>query len=57
MIFLTSKWRPQAEVGIPPMPLPPDGLWAAFRAGDRANRCPASVNLQGLVRQVNETVL
>jgi hypothetical protein len=23
---------------------------------DRANRCPASINLQGLVRRVNETV-
>jgi hypothetical protein len=25
--------------------------------GGRANRCPASINLQGLVRRVNETVL
>jgi hypothetical protein len=51
------KGRPQVEVGIPPMPLPLMACGQPSGPVVEPNRCPASINLQGLVRRVNETVL
>ncbi len=41
----------------PPDTTSPDSVRAALRSDGRANHYPASINLRGLVRRVNETIL